>query len=221
MLQRSATDVALVKRNARIIVDEVSKLENILSDLLDFTRPSRPHFADCAVRTVVDASVLAVQARAEQRGARIEVEVAPELPSVPMDCGQMQQVITNLVINALDASREGGTVTVRAWREDNLLKLAITDAGQGIPKAHLDQIFDTFFTTKPTGTGLGLALARKVLDDHGATMEVASEEGVGTTFTIGFNLEQGAPPALVTPEIIRGKLQEGSRGNGAANDTSH
>ena len=221
MLQRSATDVAVVKRNARIIVDEVAKLENILGDLLDFTKPSRPRIADCAVRDVVAASLLAVQARAEQRGAHLEVEVEPDLPAVPMDCGQMQQVITNLVINALDASAEGGTVTVRGRREDSLVKLSVTDTGQGIPKAHLDQIFDTFFTTKPTGTGLGLALARKVIEDHGATLQVASEEGVGTTFTIVFNLEQSAPPALVASEIIRSKLHERGRGNGATDDTSH
>jgi len=221
MLARSADDVENVKRNARIIVDEVAKLENILGDLLDFTKPSRPNFAETALSDVVAASLVAVQGRAEQRGARIEVQVPADLPPIVIDRGQMQQVIGNLVINAIDASPEGGTVALRGWREDNQVKLAVADTGQGIPQAHLDQIFDTFFTTKPTGTGLGLALARKVVEDHGAVLQVASEEGVGTTFTIVFSLEQSPPSAAVLPEIIRGKLQERGRENGATNHTGH
>lgn len=221
MLQRDATNTEIVERNARIIVDEVAKLEAILGDLLDFTKPSRPHFTECSFRAVLEASLQLVRPRADRRQARIDVDIADDLPLVPMDCGQMQQVMTNLILNAIDAIPDGGVVTVRAWREDQLVKLAISDNGQGIPQAHLDQIFDTFFTTKPTGTGLGLALARKVIEDHGATVVVTSQEGQGTTFTITFNLDQDVDPPPTASEIGLRKRHERGRLDGEANSTGH
>jgi signal transduction histidine kinase len=97
----------------------------------------------------------------------------------------------------------------------------VSDTGPGIPASHLDQIFDTFFTTKPTGTGLGLALARKVIEDHGATIEVQSAEGVGTTFTIAFDLDYEIPPPLLAPELVRRQIYERGHANGQANDSGH
>lgn len=221
MLQRAAANPDIVRRNAGIIVEEVAKLENILGDLLDFTKPSRPQFTQCSFQAVLEASVQVVQPRADKRHAHVTTEVSDDLPLVPMDCGQMQQVMTNLMLNGLDAVSEGGEVRVRAWREENLIKIAVTDTGQGIPQSHLDQIFDTFFTTKPTGTGLGLALARKVIEDHGATISVTSQEGLGTTFTITFNLDENVPPPLMKPDVVRRQLYERGRTNGEANSTGH
>lgn len=222
MLQRSATNVEMVQRNARIIVEEVSKLESILGELLDFTKPARLHFISCSFRAVVDASLQAVQLRAAQRQAEIVVDVPEDLPLVPLDCGQMQQVITNLIINAVDAIPQGGRVMINGRHEDKTVTLSVTDTGQGIPASHLDQIFDTFFTTKPTGTGLGLALAKKVVEDHGATLQVASQEGVGTTFTITFNLDQNLPPPVSTLREARGAGDmKGVALNGQADSTGN
>ncbi|MCE5239634.1 PAS domain-containing protein [bacterium] len=220
MLLRRAGDVQIVERNARIIVEEVAKLEDILGSLLDFSKPSRPQFAQCSLEAVLGPSVQMVQPRAEKQGVRIAVRVAPDLPLLPLDCRQMQQVVTNLALNALDAMPEGGLLSLHAWREGNVVKLAVADTGQGIPVAHQDQIFDTFFTTKTTGTGLGLALARKVIEDHGATVEVASTEGEGTTFTIVFHLDQVVPPPL-EPEAVRPKLHERGRVHGEADTAGH
>jgi len=221
MMQRPGAEIEMIKRNAGIIVDEVGKLESILSDLLDFTKPSRPHFTDCSFRSVVEGSLHVAQLRADRRGVQIQTHVPDDLPLVPMDCGQMQQVITNLLLNAVDAVTDGGSVTVSAGQEGRLVKLSVADTGQGIPASHLDQIFDTFFTTKPTGTGLGLALARKVIEDHGATIEVQSEEGVGTTFTITFDLDHEVPPPLVAPELVRRQIYERGRPNGETKDSGN
>jgi hypothetical protein len=211
MMLRPGANAEMMKRNAAIIVEEISKLENILSDLLDFTKPSRPHFTSCSFADVVGACVQVVQPRADSRHVNLQVDVPAELPLVPMDCGQMQQVITNLLINALDAVSEGGEVRVSAVPEDRTVKLAVSDNGQGIPASHMDQVFETFFTTKPTGTGLGLALARKVIEDHGATIDVASQEGVGTTFTITFHLDRQAPPPLEAADMVRSRARERGR----------
>ena len=104
--------------------------------------------------------------------------------------------MTNLIINGVDAMPEGGRVTISGRQEGSVLILSVSDTGQGIPETHLDQIFDTFFTTKPTGTGLGLALARKVVEDHGAKLQVSSQEGRGTVFSIVFQLDESPPPPV-------------------------
>jgi hypothetical protein len=190
MLLRRAEDIEVVKRNGGIIVDEVTRLEKILSGLLAFSRPTRPEFTTCSLKTVVESSVTAVSERARQAGVEVSMEVPEDLPLVSIDCHQMQQVLVNLVLNAVDAipPGEGGQVRLIGQRDETSIRLAVTDTGQGIPDTHLEQIFDTFFTTKPTGTGLGLALTKKIIEDHGAHLEVSSREGQGTTFTVVFDL---------------------------------
>jgi signal transduction histidine kinase len=121
--------------------------------------------------------------------------MAPDLPLVPVDCHQMEQVVSNLIINALDAMPDGGTVTVAARHEGERVVLAVSDTGVGIPPQHVERIFDHFFTTKPSGTGLGLALAKKIVEDHGARLEVTSQEGAGSSFAITFILDQSATHA--------------------------
>ncbi len=218
MLKRRANDPEIVKRNAQIIVEEVAKLEEILGELLDFTKPARPQFASCSLHEIVEGSLKVVQPRADSRKVKLVVDIQDNLPPVCLDARQMQQVLTNLLFNAIDAMPEGGVATLRAWNEGSLVRIAISDTGQGIPASHLEQIFDMFFTTKPTGTGLGLALARKVIEDHGATISVASEEGKGTTFTITFDLDK-TPPS--PSEVIRLRKNERGSRNGKAHDLSH
>jgi signal transduction histidine kinase len=120
--------------------------------------------------------------------------VAPDMPALLGDEKQIRQILTNLVRNAFDAMPEGGQLTLAALHDAGNARLVVQDTGQGIPGDRLDQIFDAFFTSKPTGTGLGLALCKKLAAQHGASMGVESEEGAGTRFTITFPLT-GAPPA--------------------------
>jgi signal transduction histidine kinase len=193
MLRRRSGEVEIVQRNARIIEDEVRKLEGILSGLLDFSKPTRPRLEACSLGDIVRASLTSIQGRLENERFRLAAEISPDLPLLPMDCHQMEQVVTNLVINALDAMPDGGTVTVAARQEGAEVILAVSDTGQGIPAHHLEQIFDHFFTTKPTGTGLGLALAKKIVEDHGARLQVTSAEGAGSTFAVVFHLDGSGP----------------------------
>jgi PAS domain S-box-containing protein len=195
MLLRRAQEPATVRRNAGIIAEEVAKLEQILSGLLDFSKPSRPRLRACSLYDIVDASLTAVGGRLEGAHVRVVREMAPDLPLVPVDCAQMEQVVSNLVINALDAMPDGGTVTVAARHDGDRVGLAVSDTGAGIPPQHVERIFDHFFTTKPTGTGLGLALAKKIVEDHGARLEVSSQEGAGSTFSITFVRDQSAAHA--------------------------
>ena len=114
-------------------------------------------------------------------------EGAQGLPKLRIDIHQIQQVLINLMLNAIQAMEDGGTLSVRAFLEDgDGVGIEVRDSGIGIPRAHLKKIFDPFFTTKSEGTGLGLSISAKILENHGATIDVVSEAGRGSAFTIHF-----------------------------------
>jgi signal transduction histidine kinase len=114
----------------------------------------------------------------------LETQAPDDLPEVDLDLNQFRQVLFNLLRNALEAMPSGGTLAVTVERTERGVELRVRDTGGGIAEQSLDHIFDKFFTTKPTGTGLGLALARRILDAHGAQIEVQSTAGQGATFVI-------------------------------------
>ena len=101
-----------------------------------------------------------------------------------IDQHQIQQVLVNLILNAIQAMEKGGTLTIQTFAQAEGVAIAVKDTGIGIPKSNLKKIFDPFFTTKSEGTGLGLSISLKILEKHGATLEVVSKEGKGSTFTI-------------------------------------
>ncbi|MBM4307151.1 MAG: histidine kinase, partial [Deltaproteobacteria bacterium] len=109
------------------------------------------------------------------------------LPKVRIDLHQIQQVLVNLMLNSIQAMEKGGILTIRTFLENEEgVGVEVKDTGKGIPKSQLKKIFDPFFTTKSEGTGLGLSISLKILDNHKATIDVSSEEGTGSTFTIHF-----------------------------------
>ena len=121
---------------------------------------------------------------------KIELEKDPQLPNVEHDSDQMHQVILNLLLNAVQAIESAGTVrVVLAARKDNAL-ISVTDSGRGISPEHLPFIFRPFYTTKGNGTGLGLSLARRIVEDHRGKIEVESEIGRGTEFLITLPIHQ-------------------------------
>jgi len=119
-------------------------------------------------------------------------EGGEELPRVRIDIHQIQQVLINLMLNAIQAMEKGGTLTIRTFLvKHGEVGVEVNDTGVGIPKPHLKKIFDPFFTTKSEGTGLGLSISLKILENHGATIDAISEEGKGSTFTIHFPVARG------------------------------
>jgi two-component system NtrC family sensor kinase len=116
----------------------------------------------------------------------LEARTAPDLPKVVCDAAQVQQMILALAMNALEATPADGRVSIEAARDGDGVKLVIADTGWGIPKEHLDRIFEPFFTTKEAGkgVGLGLAVVYGIVNGHHGRIEVQSEPGQGTTFTV-------------------------------------
>jgi two-component system NtrC family sensor kinase len=131
---------------------------------------------------------------------RIVKNLDPQVPMVLLDANQIQQVFMNILLNAADAMPAGGTLTITSHLapEDSFVQLRFTDTGTGIPEKNLNRIFDPFFTTKADkkGTGLGLAVSYGIIDRHRGQIEVQSEEGKGTTFTIKLPIQasEEVPP---------------------------
>lgn len=187
LMLRQAEHPDKVQRNSRVIYDEVIRLENILSGLLGFSRPSRPHLQSCDVCQILYEGADTIGKRLNTSGIRINVECSDQLPAIRTDRRQLHQVLDNLIRNAVDAMPESGTITLSALPgPDDGVTLQVADTGIGIPAADLHRIFDTFFTTKSSGMGLGLALSKKIVQDQGAEMLVESQPGRGTTFSIIF-----------------------------------
>lgn len=205
LMHRQADDRQKVERNAGIIADEVNRLEEILNGLLAFSRPGNPQFRWYEVCRIVQDSVEMLE-KVKPENVQIATECSDGLPSIYIDPGQIHQVLDNLMRNGLDAMPEGGTITVSALADsDNRVTINVADTGTGIPKDRLGRIFDTFFTTKSTGMGLGLALCKKIMSDHEAEMLVESEPEHGTTFS------------LIFPADNEKLLQAGNSGAQAAN----
>jgi signal transduction histidine kinase len=193
--QTSRRDVA---DSARIVKAQVDRITKIVRQLLDFARQHDSHRAKQDLRELAVRTAEVVASIAKKQG--IEICVAPSVDPLVMevDAGQIQQVLTNLMVNAIQAMPKAGRVTVRLGRTKarppglqppkdlTCARIEVHDEGCGISQDHLNQIFDPFFTTKEIGegTGLGLSIAYGIVRDHGGWMEVESEPGKGTSFSV-------------------------------------
>jgi len=165
----------------------VEKIQKIVDDMLHFARPKAAHFQEEDINEVIGKSLAILQAKMKKGNIALVFEKGKNLPPLRIDLHQIQQVLINLMLNAIQAMEKGGTLTLRAFREtDEGVGVEIRDTGIGIPAANLKKIFDPFFTTKSEGTGLGLSITMKILDNHRASLDVESEEGKGSVFTLHF-----------------------------------
>lgn len=187
LMVRQADDPVKVGRNGKIIYDEVMRLEKIVGGLLAFSRPGVPHFAWCGVFETVHGSIERILGGLDRGDVEVSIDCPEGLPEVYIDSAQIYQVLDNLVRNAMDAMPEGGRLRITGGAgAAGEVTIDVADTGCGIPPESIDAVFNTFFTTKPTGMGLGLALSKKIIHDHGAEMLVTSKPDGGTTFRLVF-----------------------------------
>jgi signal transduction histidine kinase len=185
-----------------ILAEESDRLNRIVGDLLDFSRPRdlelHPEDVGALVHDAVDAARVLPQGGGG--AVTFTTEVVPGLPPVPVDRRLIRQALLNVMVNATQAMSRGGRVQVRAGREQHdgqeFLRIDVADEGPGIPPELLARVFEPFFTTKAKGTGLGLAVVRRILDEHRGEVEVHSRMGAGTTFTFRLPLAQASSGAL-------------------------
>jgi signal transduction histidine kinase len=169
----------------QVIHDEVGRLERKVQALLDFARPleigSEPRDIAEVVREVIDL----VRARLTRQAVRLTLDLPPEPVATELDADQFKGVLVNLVFNALDTMPGGGDLVVRLARESTgALRLTVEDTGPGIDARVADRLFTPFFSTKPTGTGLGLSVSRRIVHAHGGTLTAANRATGGACFTI-------------------------------------
>jgi two-component system NtrC family sensor kinase len=169
------------------VLEECSRIKNIVQNLLDFSRPRKTDFKVSNINTVVKSSLRLIQNMLHISGVETKLDLQTELPDVFIDENRIQGVLVNLYTNAIQAMSPGGTLsisTIFGNNSDNIL-IEIEDTGTGIPQEFISNIFDPFFSTKGTGgTGLGLSISYGIIKNHKGEIKVKSEAGVGTTFTI-------------------------------------
>jgi two-component system, NtrC family, sensor histidine kinase HydH len=179
----------------KVIVEEVNRLNKVVSEFLDYARPLKQNFAPTDVNDVLTRTVKLFQGESVPANLDIRLELAEKLPKVMADPEQLKQVVLNLIINSVQAMPGGGTVVLSTARPDEatwrdfrsqpeLVELRVRDNGKGIPDDERQNIFVPFFTTKEKGTGLGLAICQRIVKNHGGTIGVTPKTGPGAEFVI-------------------------------------
>lgn len=167
-----------------IILDEVEALTDLTTEFLEYARPFYPELTWAHWNDVVLAAVSSVQPAADSADITFVMEMASDLPGVLLDVYQMEHAIQNVLLNAVEASHRGGCVYVRTFEAEGSAIVSVTDEGSGVPLEHIPRLFVPFFTTKLTGTGLGLPMARKIACQHGGDVTVTPNDGPGITVMI-------------------------------------
>jgi len=162
---------------------EIAQINRILTDLLETARPHPPQIRLSNLNTTVEHAVMLARQQVLSKPIKIELQKAPELSEVEHDSDQIHQVLLNLLLNAVQAM-EAGTVRVEISLQGGYASVLVSDTGRGIAPQHLSNIFRPFYTTKGNGTGLGLSLARRIVEEHHGRIEVSSVVGQGSKFTV-------------------------------------
>jgi two-component system sensor histidine kinase PilS (NtrC family) len=202
MMQRQAGAEGVNRRLQDIVLREIDRLNDLINDFLNFARPRALEIDEIPLQRLLGEVVevfrhMRNKGDADDRPCNVRLEVEPGL-TVDADPQQLRQVLWNLLNNALEATDGDGEVRVTARRVESAdgpnVELEVADRGVGIPAEHLARIFDPFFTTKDRGTGLGLSLVHRIIEDHRGTLRVDTEPGRGSTFTVTLPLRSKTEP---------------------------
>ncbi len=173
------------KKITHMLINEIDTLNLVIRNLLDFSRPREIQKSFYSIEKVIEQSLNSLPLD-KYPNFKIIKKIEKEIPLYPMDHSMMEQVISNLVLNGIQASPENGKIEIRAFMKNERMNIQIRDWGKGINEKHKKQIFNPFFTTKATGTGLGLSIVHRIIEQHNGTIDVLSTIGEGTIFNIIF-----------------------------------
>ena len=184
LAQSVPADNALAHEMAGFISSEVDRTNSLVTRFLDFARPLAVRLEKTDLVQLIDRAVSDIEKHSPPLNVSIYKNYAPDIPPFLLDGQLMERVVYNLLLNASEASPPQGTVTVKTRQLDGTVEIAVIDRGPGIEPKHLENIFNPFFTTKPTGVGLGLAIVSKIVDEHGGKIAVESAPGAGSIFRV-------------------------------------
>lgn len=197
------------KEEMEIIVAEVIRLERLVEEVLGYAKLGTPEYRLLDINLLIRSVIAATQDEIERNHIRTVLELDPNLPQVQGDESQLRQAVLNLVTNAIDAMRSGGTLRIETFFDQKFVEISVSDTGTGIIQDDWDKLFVPFFTTKVLGTGLGLAIVSEVIDKHGGNLRFESVPEQGTSFHIRLVLHperklaaSGSKCFEVTEEVV-------------------
>ena len=189
LVDRELDDVPAETRSAisellGVARKEVSRLDTIITQFLRAIRPTKPKLTQTSVESVLTETLSLLKHEIENRSILVEVESKGVLPRIRLDAEQMKQAFFNVVKNALEAMPDGGRLAVVLFNSERFTGISFQDSGTGIDPDNFSHVFEPYHTTKADGSGLGLMIVQRIVQDHGGAIEVHSEPGSGTTITI-------------------------------------
>lgn len=207
-LQRKRPDDPLIKEYTQLVSEEIDRLSQFVTEFLYFARQAKPKRVPTDIHKLILSTEDLFKKQAEERGITFHTILEKDLPTAPIDAHQVEQVLINLFINAMEAMPEGGELTILTRtlkKEDDprlpyWIRISIKDTGVGIPREHLRNIFDPFFSTKETGTGLGLPISLGIIEAHGGTIQITSQAGAGTRVVVKLPLRSEKKNETDEPE---------------------
>jgi signal transduction histidine kinase len=168
----------------QILLKETDRLNRIVQEFLGFARPKQPELQPADMNEAIESVLTLTTQEARKADVRVEKRLDPAIGSRSLDAGLLKQAFLNLVLNAIQAMPGGGVLTVESGIKGSTIEVTISDTGVGIPEENRKKLFSPFFTTKKNGTGLGLAITYRIIENHRGRIDVASEPGKGTRFTV-------------------------------------
>ncbi len=167
-----------------ILLKETDRLNRIVQEFLNFARPKPPEYQQTDVNEAIESVLTLTAQEAGKAGIMVKKQLDSSLGRHNLDGELLKQALLNLILNAIQSMTRGGVLTVESRLADGKIEMKISDTGCGIPEENRKKLFSPFFTTKKNGTGLGLAITYRIIENHRGTIDVASEPGRGTTFTV-------------------------------------
>lgn len=192
LLSRDLADRPKLQEMASYIIEGTDDLNKLVNQVLQFARPVHPHYESIELISWLEELREHVLADPAVKAQEIVITLTHQASKIPihLDAALFKSALLNLIVNAIQSMSAGGIVTLNIETTESTATITVSDTGVGIPKEHLAKIYSPFFTTKAVGTGLGLAEVQKVIQAHGGTIEVASEVGKGTSFTLSIPIKQ-------------------------------
>jgi signal transduction histidine kinase len=183
-LNRDQPDLDGARRSAEAIVKDEARAVDIIDRLRSLYKKTPPQREPVDVCEIVSEMILLLRGEANDHAVSIRTDLAADLPKITADRVQLQQVLMNLMLNAIEAMKDtGGVLTVKSQLgEDGQIEISVQDTGPGLPPGKANQIFDAFFTTKPQGSGMGLAISKSIVESHGGRIWANDDSGRGATF---------------------------------------
>ncbi len=176
------------KRLSGVIKEESGRLNSIVTEFLDFARPQVPFLQECHLEKILDRNLTFLQPELEKRNIHVNDHVNGKPLLLRADQELLYRALLNIFLNAIQATPDGGSITIKVEEEKDYYQIEIQDTGRGINRENAKKIFNPFFTTKEKGSGLGLSIVRKIVEGHRGTIAIESKEGEGTTVKISLPL---------------------------------